>query len=120
VTTQKELWRAAYDAIQAKVAKDIKDEVRVRYSAFKSDANGIPIDNLGEIAVKGNVTVLDDTDMFFAFCENPTWLDLAVLANGMLNKTDDDHHVFFENYEIIQERSEITKDNTIIRFMMGS
>lgn len=118
-----EKWGIGYDAILAKVASAIKDqEVRVRYSAYENDADGIPVDNLDEVAIPGRVAVLDDQHYstgeqiyISPIVENPTWLDLTILANKMLNRTMDGH-VFLEAFYIIGKHDK----TSIIEFGMGS
>lgn len=73
----------------------------VTYSAYELDEVGMPIDNLDEVPYKGTfVVVSEDHWGEFDYESNPitdpTWLDLAVLANEAINVTGDEHHVFLE------------------------
>jgi hypothetical protein len=79
---------------------------RVIYSAYESDENDTPVDNLDEIAAKGRVVVYRPRNEFFGGEESlpyrskvlvdPTFLQLAVCANRSIVRTRDRHHVFFE------------------------
>ena len=75
------------------------------YSAYNTDDNGDPINNLADVAINGKVILTQSHDSFWGegkpyqsdVIENPTWLDLAVLANDMIEVAGDYHHIFFEN-----------------------
>lgn len=98
----------------------------VIYSAYKSDKDGEPIDNLNEIAVKGKVILVGEADDFWGgkkakdfrskVLENPTWLIVAIHANATIKKTRDLHHVFLEGMD------KKGKDGkaTVYEFCMGS
>jgi hypothetical protein len=43
------------DNIQSRVQANIQGDCFVQYSAYDEDANGLPVDNLDQIAVKGKV-----------------------------------------------------------------
>jgi len=91
------------DAVKAALAEDKKH--RVYYSAYTTDSDGNPINNLNEVVIKGKVILTQSHDEFWgdgesyqsAIIENPTWLELAVLANDMIEMTGDHHHIFLEN-----------------------
>ena len=74
------------------------------YSAYPTDPD---VDNLDEIAVTGKVQFVSEAEDFFGniktradykseVVENPTWLDVCLLANDMINQTGDNHHIFLE------------------------
>ncbi len=90
----------------------------VIYSAY-SVVDELPIDNLDEVPFKGTFVVTGDYDEFWdgmgsmiaksagirkeegrAYeskpITDPTWLQLAVIANECIIATNDFHHVFFE------------------------
>lgn len=90
----------------------------VIYSAYKTaddgsrpEHDGLPINNLNDIAFTGTFTVVceksdydlwrdeDSQDYKSSPITNPTWLELAVLANESILTTRDFHHVFFEGAE---------------------
>ena len=81
--------------------------VFISYSAYETDDDGIPIDNLDETAVHGTVRFYqrhnpfwdvngEGADYLSSEVTNPTWLQVAKLANEMINITGDEHHVFLE------------------------
>ena len=128
MTTQqqvtKDKWNKAYDAMQTKVAESCRGAVQVRYSPLRSYHDGTPMDDLDSVIAKGAVAVLDDKHHYEAgdqmlfispIIYSPTWLDLAVIANDMLNRTMD-NHTFLENYQVIGKHGNVT----IIALTMGS
>lgn len=101
-------------------------KVRVCYSAYKSDDNDVPIDNLDEIAVTGKVVLVSGPNEYYGgpkskayrsgVIENPTWLMVAVEANAMIREVRDTHHCFLEGLE--HEGTE--GDVNVFSFSMGS
>lgn len=97
----------------------IKGKVYVRYSNFETDKEGIPINNIDNLAVRGTVKMYQKHDPFWGkgsdyeskSIKNPTWLDIAKMANDMIKTTGDKQHVFFEG---------IKKRNNKYYFIMGS
>ena len=92
------------DYFSARLKHKIKGNVMIRYSAYIVDKEGIPINNLDDIAVKGKVRFYQKHDEFYGkgkdyvskVVENPTWLDVSKLANNMIKVTGDKHHIFLE------------------------
>lgn len=122
-------WQAAIEPMEKRVNEAIKKNGQkpyVIYSAYQHDEDGIPIDNLDEIAVEGNCVFVEMGDTFFGdgssyesdVLYNPTWLDVAVLANEMIKTTGDMHHVFLEG--VIHTGKEQGAGRNIVRFCMGS
>jgi len=82
--------------------------------------------DMNEVAIEGKAILQMPADDFggnnskpyeSADLENPTWLEVAVLADEMIHVTDDHHHIFLENiylvgYDIIGV--------PVYRFTMGS
>lgn len=104
-------WNKMNDEIDKALPEGEKSYVL--YSAYKTDEDGLPVNNLHEVAVKGKAIFVGLYDSFWGkgkdyqseVMENPTWLDVAVAANKMIQVTGDYHHVFLEdvyktNYEI--------------------
>lgn len=113
----------AMSNIQERVNQAIEGERFVYYSAYEHDSNEIPINNLDDIAVKGKVYFFEEhvttgpgTDYTSPIVENPTWLQVAILANEMIKTTGDTHHIFLENIEILKEENGIKQ----MGFRMGS
>lgn len=117
--------------MQERICKAIKEngqDCYVFYSAYKS-VNDIPQDNLDEIAISGKVKFVEQGDSFFGsgkpysskILENPTWLDVCVVANEMILATGDKHHIYLEG--VLATEKTLFQDNDtvkIVRFSMGS
>lgn len=108
-----------YDTI-AKELERIGCEYVV-YSAYKEDGSGKYINNLNEVAIEGKVRFLQYADEYWGegrggdftcTIKDPTWLELCIAADDMIQKTQDFHHVFLEG---VYQR----KDGTY-EFIMGS
>ena len=95
----------AYDKIQDTVEKAIKESgqnVLIKYSAYE-DANDIPINNLKKVPVKGKVIFYDEEQQFESkVYDSPTWLEIAVIANEMVNITDD-YRTFIEMLDVYND-----------------
>lgn len=130
----------------ARISKQMKDKIEAKlghstlvyYSAYESDSSGLPIDNLDDVAITGKVKFIDQADPFWGtnktyeseVVENPTWLDIACMADNMIRVTGDTHHQFLEkvcpekvvylegNYT--QKKDKIVDGVSIFRFIMGS
>jgi len=99
-------WEKAIQAMEAKVHARVGKDCDVRYSAYKSDANDVPIDNLDEVAFKGSGVIIAEHDPFWGgeasgdyqskVLTDPTWLDLCVVTQEQMNHTKDGHHCFLE------------------------
>ena len=117
-------WEEMYEKIQEKVVDVIEGEPFVSYSAYKTDLNGIPTDNLELVVIKGNVQFFQKHEIFWGegkdymspVISNPTWLQITILANDMIKITGDKHHIFLENFDIIKEENGIKQ----VEFIMGS
>ncbi len=117
-------WQDAMNGIERKIkeACEAKGHTRidVRFSAYDSDEFDTPIDNLNEVALKGKVKFIDEGNFWegvgdgeygesykpyeSGIIENPTWLDVCVAANKMIQTTNDRHHVYVEQlYDVYQE-----------------
>lgn len=78
------------DDIHGRIAKRLGEDPTVFYSAYNSDENGLPLDNLDDIAIEGSVQFHAPQNPFWGngepytshVVESPTWLDVAVLAEG--------------------------------------
>ena len=113
-------------AIHAKIEEALGDDERiVYYSAYRSDSKDLPINNLNRVAVKGKVVFVAEHNDFWGegesyeseVVENPTWLQVAVLANAMMKTTGDLHHSFLEGIY----RKKVRDDGvTVCRIATGS
>jgi hypothetical protein len=109
----------------------------VSYSAYTDDYT----DNLDEVAVEGRVQFIEEVDTpndigmvmgdvpyetrenyISPVMENPTWLEVALLANDMINCTGDNHHVFLEGIRPSNHKFSIDEKSfvKVYRFSMGS
>jgi hypothetical protein len=94
------------DAIAARVHTAYPNGL-VEYSAWPEDADGLPVDNLDEVAVAGPVVFTAKHDPFYgpgadyrsATLHSPTWLDVVGVANESVQRTGDRHHIFLEALE---------------------
>lgn len=85
----------------------------VHYSAYLLDKSGVAIDNLNEIACHGKVRFnycgwLEEghSEYVSDVLENPTWLDVAKLADEAIRVTGDTHHIYLEGIRIDTSNSE--------------
>ena len=98
-------WQAEYNrrirAMEDRVAKALPDSTVLpwmQYAAYTCDAQGLPVDNLDEVAVPGVETYYvegpgpEEPWRRLAFA--PTWLELAVMAAA--EPSVDADHVLFE------------------------
>ena len=115
-------WEKAYFEIENQVKSAISGKVFVSFSAYEVDEKEVPINNLTDIVVEGKVKFISPKGIWrnekyiSKVVENPTWLDIAILANEMIQKTQDTHHVFLEDIEYVREEN----DMKIYDFIMGS
>ena len=81
----------------------IRWECYVEYAAYETDSKGVPINNIDDIAVRGTVR-FERYGYKSKPIKNPTWLDIAVLANDSILYSDDIMHVYFEKIEKIKNK----------------
>jgi len=122
--------KTAFDNALNKILRRVEERVGkrclVEFSAYKSDSNDEPIDNLDEIPFPGKIKLRALADEFYggskgkdyesSVLENQTWLDLCYYANKMILTTNDHHHVFLEGIEAVGKDGDVT----IFEFIMGS
>lgn len=119
-----EQWEKRYDTIAHDACKNIVNECLVQFSAYQQDNNGLPINNLDDIAISGKVVIVATHDAVWGegknyqsdVVESPTWRSLVELANEMIITTGDRHHIFLEDFEII----DVVNDVQFVVFYMGS
>ena len=87
-------------------------ESKVIYSAWDCDGDAVPPNNLNDVPFEGTFMVVADYDSYWdstggngeAYINgpvtNPTWLELAILANEAIHTTGDTHHCFFEGAQV--------------------
>jgi hypothetical protein len=115
-----------YESIDARVYLAIRGERRVKYAVYEWDENYLPIDNLDNIAEHGRVyfeeNPTEDPDFpkpvwRSKILENPTWLQLAILANEMMITCGYEEHVYLEGVFEAGEESDGTRR---LFFVLGS
>lgn len=117
---------SAYDSMHRKILEavvaDGQSARRIFYSAYEADEDDVPIDNLDKVAVEGTCKFFAEGDNGWGEgddyespeVENPTWLQVAVFANKMVQITGDSHHCFLEGVYPDSKRK------GVYRFAMGS
>jgi len=142
-------WNERYEAMSDAVDKHVEDnrtctpddgnwsadyQNLVRYSAYPDLADDprssdYGLMGLSAIAAEGRIQFESDYDDFWGPGEsyksepidNPTWLDVCLLANDMINTTGDKHHIFLE---AIHKVDTFSVDEggfiKVYRFSMGS
>lgn len=123
---------APRDDIERRVELAVKAagqvEVHVCYSAYECGDDDEPIDNLDEVAAEGRVRLVGFHDGFWGdgkdyqseVLESPTWLEVTVCANAMIEATGDHHHAFLEGLERLHKNKQTEDGVTLYEFSMGS
>lgn len=117
-----DIYNKVMTEINNTVKKKLGREPKVFFSAYTHDANGYPVNNLDKVAIEGKVWIKmppwDDGATYISpIVENPTWLTLACLADDMIKVTNDHHHVFLENINVVRVEDSGIKQ---CQFSMGS
>lgn len=124
---------ASIDAYM-KIDRDLQDGKVYRNMVSFSAYPRVYTDNLDEVAVEGRIQFRTKHQSFFGgmaeevrkdyeseILTNPTWMEVALCANDMINCTGDNHHVFLE---AIHKTGQFTLDDKsfvlIYDFSMGS
>ena len=121
-------WTIKYNDIQEQVRDYIGDGCKVRYEAFPSDKGGLPINNLNSVAVKGKA-VFESQKFIFSdgifvdskinysspVIENPTWLEVAKIANEVIITADWKDRIFFNDFWIANSENE----NQVFQLFIG-
>lgn len=112
-------------AIHNRIKQAIRGKCYVIFSAYKRDEQGLMVDieNLDEVAIKGIVEFIAEPGWFGTGQNyrspriyNPTWLTVAILANKMIETTQDFHHRYLEELYVVREEGEVK----FVQFGMGS
>lgn len=109
-------------AIRKRVRAAIGKNCKLEYAAYDLDAAGALIDNLDIVCFQGQCLVeADHPDQDEPFrsgvLNNPTWLELAIVANAMILATNPDtDHRFLEGVHVRREEGDVT----ILGLDMGS
>lgn len=121
-----ERYGAALEAMEDRVHARVGEDCLVIYSAYETDADEIPIDNLDEVPICGAVRIRAKADPYWgggrgrdyesSILESPTWLDLCAYANDQIRVTRDRTHRYLELIEVVGREGGVQ----IARFFMGS
>lgn len=112
------------EAIQARVKEAIGSDCVVQFSAYRMDSREMPIDNLDETAASGSVQFVQDHDPSWgqgkdyrsATVTNPTWMEVAAIANEMIGITGDKQHCYLEGFTRLRTENGVD----ILELDMGS
>lgn len=98
-------WSSRAAAIQRRVYEYLKSQgypdPTVQYSAYTMDDNDYPVDNLDEVAVKGNILLLVGNSWNRYY--NPTWLELCKPAEDNIRLRGDHDHIYFESIRYVKD-----------------
>lgn len=117
-------WDRRITEMQSRVEELLPEGTLVLYRAYAEDEDGLPVDNLNELAVDGRCRFVQKYDPFwgkgrdFESSEvlNPSWLEVCRLADEMIRVTRDEQHVFLEGVSVLREDRGVT----VVEFIMGS
>jgi hypothetical protein len=114
-------YAAAVKAIQKRVKEAVGKKCYVEYSAYDNDPAGLPRDNLDEVCFEGRCRIEEKSDDGPAFqseeLTDPTWLQVAVVANAMIVATNKDtDHRFLEGVHVLRKEGGVT----VLGLEMGS
>jgi len=115
------------DEMNTTIEEAIGGKALVYYSAYKtSKTTGLQLNNLSQQAISGKVILRQQFEDFWGgegkdyqshVVTDPTWLDIAVLADVMIHTTNDRHHIFLEGVAPTNEKIGGVK---VYEFVMGS
>ena len=102
---------AAFDAIQDRVKATVNQKCFVVFSAYKCDQDNVPIDNLDEVPISGNVKIRarghrlpsgnPKKDYESEVLRNPSWLDLCAIANAHLVQRIHRRQIYLETAKVV-------------------
>jgi hypothetical protein len=118
-------YATAADGIQNRVKARVGPKCSVFFSAYKLDADKLPIDNLDDVPISGRVLIRANRDRIRGgqlskdyespIMESPTWLDLCVIANVQIIATRIRDRRYLEHVEVVGNESDIQ----IAEFRLG-
>ena len=89
------VFRSRIAAIHARIEETLPGERRLDYCAHRVEllplVGRVPDDNLDEVAVLGPVAFTWGQDFVSEVVDSPTWLDVAVIANGAIEEAGSVH-----------------------------
>lgn len=128
------LYTKAVDEMEAQIIQACRNaghqNFRVFYSAYESDADDVPINNLDSVVANGQVRFVLNHSEFFGgragrdyqseVLEHPTFLQAAVCANKAIMVTNDLHHIFFEGVHKLPDEEQTEPGVVLYKLVMGS
>jgi hypothetical protein len=119
-------YASASDAIQNRIKARVGRKCLVVFTAYKLDADKVPIDNLDDVPITGKVIIRGNRnrihggqtskDYESSIMVGPTWLDLCVIANDQMATTRDRDHRYLEHVEVVGNMGNIQ----IATFCLGA
>lgn len=112
----------AIKAMQKRVKAAIGEKCYVQFAAFEEDDAGLPTDNLDEVCWQGRCRVVrqetaDEPGFESELLIDPTWLQLAQVANAMIMATNKEtDHTFLESVSVVSQEGDVTR----LELTMGS
>lgn len=104
-----ELYGKTLDTIYALcMARVGKDNVHCVYSAYQTDADGLPINDLSDVAAWGVVQFYHDSWRSKVY-QDPTWLDAFEAANEYCESHKRGDHIYFESIRYVETRQNIAQ-----------
>ena len=110
-------YASAYDAIQNRIRDRVGRKCFVFFSAYTLDSDKVPIDNLDEVPVAGKLLIRGGRDRTRSgqlrkeyespIVEDPSWLELCVIANNQISATHDRDHRYLEYIEVVENIGDI-------------
>jgi hypothetical protein len=110
-------YACASDAIQNRIKVRVGRKCAVVFSAYKLDADKVPIDNLDDVPVTGKLIIRGKRDRIHGghksqdyespIMHGPTWLDLCLIANDQMVVTRDRDHRYLEHVEVVGNMGDI-------------
>ena len=112
------------DLLEKRLKSVLGANCKVAYSAYPQDQNQLPIDNLDDVAVDGQVKFIQNYDPFWGdgkdyesnVIVNPTWMKVAQIAEEMIGVTKDRQHHFLEGVTYLRSEGDVS----IYELDMGS
>ena len=113
----------SYQEIVEQIDNKVKEAVKefyenpsVVYSAYEYDEWDKPIDNLSEVPVKDKIKFIsEDGEWESTVIDSPTWLQIAVIANRMINETKD-YKRHFKDFNVFEEKDGVLIANFIMEY----
>jgi hypothetical protein len=108
---------AAFDAIQSRVRAHVNQKCFVVFSGYKCDQDNVPIDNLDEVPISGNVKIRASRERLASgnpkkdyeseVIQNPTWLDLCAIANAHLVQRVHRREIYLESANVVGTEGDV-------------